>query len=157
MLKFFFNRDSWMVKIMEVLGICAYGIFTYKVWPHLDRRFFLMSFIIVCYAFIRLCDLYAWHGGKDRSVGIRVHFQKAIVPTSYIMAVTSLLCLFTIPFLSTLLIVLAVLMMLVVTPVNGILIYFYFKDKDPLPINYFSGNHYIQAERGNEGFKNVSQ
>ncbi len=137
-----------MVKIMEVLGICAYGVYTYKIWPHLDLRFFLISFIIACYIFIRACDLYPWHGAKDRGVGIRVHFQKAIVPTSYIMTVTSLLCLFTIPFLSTLLIILAVLMMLVVTPVNGILIYFYLKDKDPLPINYFSGNHYLK-DNGN--------
>ncbi len=146
MLKFFFNRDSWMVTVMELVGLTAYGIFIYRSWTHFGFLGFALSFIVLCYLFIRLCDVIPWHGAKKRTVGVRVHFQKAIVPTSYILAVTAMLSLFPVPILSAALVILAVLMMLVVTPVNGILVYFYFKDKDPLPVNHFSGNHYLKDD-----------
>ncbi|GEM_PF-922659 len=146
MLKFFFNRSSYAVRLMEVLGITTSCFYFYKNASQSTIWFWLFLFLFMTTLFVHICDLIPWHGAQKRSVGIRVHFQKSLVPTSYILAITSLLCFFNVFILAHVILILAILMMLVIAPVNGILIYFYFHDKDPLPINYFSSNYYLRGD-----------
>lgn len=146
MLKFFFNRESLIVRLMEILGIMAFGIFVWRYYQTPSRTLFFLSFLFAGYAFIRLCDIIPWHQAKNRQTGIRVHFQKAVVPCTYILAITNLTCLLNIPYASTLFMILGLLMTSAVLSVNVILVYFYFKDKDPLPINHFSSNSYLRGD-----------
>ncbi|QQR79749.1 MAG: hypothetical protein IPJ69_10420 [Deltaproteobacteria bacterium] len=144
MLKFFFNRESLIVRLMEVLGIVTFVFFVWQHYQTPSWTLFFLSFLFAGYAFIRLCDIIPWHQAKNRQTGIRVHFQKAVVPCTYILAITNLTCLLNIPYASTLFMILGLLMTSAVLSVNVILVYFYFKDKDPLPINHFSSNAYLK-------------
>ena len=114
------------------------------------KGFFL--FLLATYLFVRICALIRWYPKEERPaegpkrIGIEIHFIKALVPTSYILAITSTFCLLDIPYLTTGIVIFADLLMLIVAPVNGIQIYFHLKDKDPFPINYFSLNKYLRED-----------
>lgn len=156
-LKILFNRESLVVRSLEAVGVFLSLLYFWKNGAHLGLTSILYLFLFLSYLFVRACDSIDWYRRKDlnpadpRQVGIRVQFRKAIVPSSYILAVTSVLAVLGIPYLSLGVLVLAVLMMLVVAPVNGILIYFHLKDNDPLPINFFSSNRYVhEAPAGPE-------
>lgn len=143
MLKILFHRKSHVVRSLEILGVIGSFFFLKGRWAVNDLQTGLYLFLVIGYLFVRACDWISWYPREPRGIGIEVHFKKALVPTSYILAVTSIFALLDIPYLSTGVILLADLLMLVVAPVNGIVIYFHLKDKDPLPINYFSLNKYL--------------
>lgn len=132
-----------MVRLLEVGGVILSLVYLKGKLsdPNLATGPFL--FLFVCYLFVRICDWIHWYPGEPRGIGIEVHFRKALVPTSYILSISSIFALWNIPYLSTAVVVFAVLLMLVVAPVNGIQIYFHLRDKDPLSINYFSLNKYL--------------
>src|SRR5262249_50206872 len=109
------------------------------------------AFVFLCYVFLRVCDLSPWYKGFNKAAnspkrGIEVHFQKTLVPTSYALFVTAFACLLRIPILSAAVVALACVMMMIIVPVNFILISFHRRDRDPLPINYFSSNEYKTEE-----------
>lgn len=143
-MKFLFNRTSLVVRLFEAAGLVLSLVYFFRL-SRFDLRAGLIAFLVACYLFLKICDLTPW-AGIPRTLGIRVHFQKALVPMSYILTATALFALLDIPVLSTTVAMIAVLMMLVVAPVNGILIYFHHRDKDPLPMNYFSSNEYLVDE-----------
>jgi hypothetical protein len=139
MLKFFFDRSSWVVRLLEAVGVAAvlYDFF------HLKAGGFLFLFLVVGYLFIRICAVIRWYPHEARGIGIEVHFFKTLVPASYILAIASAVLFLKIFWISMPILILADLMMLVLISVNGILVYFYLRDKDPLPVNYFSSNKYL--------------
>jgi hypothetical protein len=152
-LKLLFNRTSPVVRSLEVIGVALAAVYLWKRLIPFDWRDGLFLFLLACSLFIFTCDLIRWYpaaerpAGAKQKIGIEVHFLKARVPTSYILAVTSAVALLDLPYLSTGVVIVACLMMLVVAPVNGILIWFHRRDKnDPLPMNYFSLNKYLQTK-----------
>ena len=159
MFKILFNRNSPLVRILELVGVGCSLLFLKGRLPEIDVTTALYLFLLLCYLIIRVCDLIHWYPGEPRGVGIEVHFRKALVPTSYILSTASIVALLNIPYLSTAVVLFADLLMLVVTPVNGIVIYFHLRDRDPLPINYFSLNKHLNntpqppsyGKRGAEG------
>lgn len=144
MFKILFNRYSLVVRLMELIGVINSIIYLWNF-----EAAYLYLFLLLTYLFVRTCALVRWYPNGERPkmgvkhIGIEVHFVKALVPTSYILAVTSTFCLLDIPYLTTGIVIFADLLMLIVAPVNGIQIYFHLKDKDPFPINYFSLNKYL--------------
>lgn len=163
MLKLFFNRSSYAVRLMEVIGVTFSILYLKEHFYPLTITSLLFLFLIITYLFIRICDWIPWYalrnikGKRSRDVGIRVHFEKSLVPTSYILAITSLVCFLGIPILSFTLLVISVLMMMVIAPVNAILVHFHSKDTDPLPINHFSANDYLQVGWHKERFLTAVQ
>jgi hypothetical protein len=149
MLKILFNRESLVVRFLELVGIAGSALFLKRKLPAVDVTTGFFLFLLVAYLFVRICAWIRWYPKGERPadgpkrIGIEVHFIKALVPTSYILAITSIIVLLDIPYLSTSIVIFADLLMLVVAPVNGIQIYFHLRDKDPLPINYFSLNKYL--------------
>ncbi len=149
MLKIFFNRTSPLVRLLELIGVILSVWFLTKRLPTDGVVPLLFLFLFCSYLFVRICDGVNWYPREKnlppdpKRFGIRVQFQKAIVPSAYILAITAAVALLEIPFLSTGVITFAVLLMLIVAPVNGILLYFHLRDKDPTPINYFSLNKYL--------------
>lgn len=153
-LKVLFNRESPVVRSLEAIGIVLAGVHLWKNLLPFDWRGGLFLFLVACALFIFACDLRPWYpaserpDGRRQKIGIEVHFLKARVPTSYILAITSGIALLRIPYVSTVVVILAVAMMLVVAPVNGILIWFHRFDKDATPMNYFSLNKYLRSHSG---------
>ena len=139
MIKFFFNRFSKMVVIMEVIGFLFLVVDFFYIFS--EKSFVkILLFVVVLfeYIFIRFCATKRWHKEVPRFSGIELHLKKAMVPTSYIIAIFAGLAFFGFPVFSY---AVAAFVLLVIAHVNVILIYFYLRDKDKTPVNYFTGNH----------------
>jgi len=147
--KLLFNREGIVVRAAEVTGLLG----TLRlVWERPFPESLPWILLLLDYLFIRFCDLYPWYprfetpaGFRDRQVGIRVHFRKALVPTSFILSVAAATDLIGPGWFSSIGAIFANLCMLVVVSVNLILIRFHLRDHSPLPVNYFSHNKYLEA------------
>lgn len=139
MLKLFFDRFSKVVYAMEILGVLFTLAWLYKLAQHppsfLTR--FLICTVIGQYLLLRLCATRRWHKNARRYEGLELHFKKILIPTSYILAITSGL-----GFWAGLHFMLwpAILLMSVFLYVNFTLIYLHFRDKNKTPVNYYSRN-----------------
>ena len=109
-------------------------------WP---TKIFLGLYLFE-YLFLRLCTTVRWHPRARRYEGIELQFKKGMIPTSYLMALTSAVGFFA---GSTLLLWPAVVLIGIIAHVNVILLYLHFKDKNATPINYFSSNKSLNALR----------
>ncbi|MBI2981052.1 MAG: hypothetical protein HYY44_01915 [Deltaproteobacteria bacterium] len=162
MFKILFNRSAPLIRLLEVTGIVNSFLFLKGRRPDLLTG--LCLFLLLQYLFIRICDTFPWYSmgrhsmgvvrgragsgfASPKRIGIRVHFQKALVPTSYLLAIVSTICLFGIDWLSLSMLLLADFCMLIITAVNGILIWFHLNDREELPINYFSLKRHQQGGR----------
>lgn len=134
MLLFLFHRNSRFPRFLEGIGALLALITLYQ------RFHPLMLLIYLLCLFVWGCNRYPWYPNSDRDLGIQVHFRKARIPSAYILVITTLAYQFGITYP---VMVPALVGMLVVTTVNGILIYFHRQDKDPLPVNYFSTNKHL--------------
>ncbi len=153
-----FHRDAVTLKVLEGLGLFFSVLYLFEAKPESAVSWVLFFVILISYAFIRFCVFNDWYPNTDRSfhlhspkqergnkIGIEVHFKKSLVPCVYILFFSSLVALFKIAWLTQALLFFASLLLLSVVSVNIILIYFHLKDKDPLPMNYFSSNQYLKA------------
>lgn len=152
MLKILFGRYSRFVRTVEAVAVILAGMIVYQLvykarWSVPDYLFVLL---LGHYLFIRFCDVFPWYPGvKSRDprvpeLGIEIHFLKALVPTSYILFATALLYLLGLEWFVT---IAANLMMIAVSGVNGILITFHIRDRDPLPVNYFTRELIVSGEQ----------
>lgn len=141
MIRFLFNRYSFMVRLMEWVGLAGMCvIFILLLLGKLTRFQAIVFFVIIFeYAFLRFCTFRRWYPGDVLSTnGIGLQFLKAMVPTGYILAITSWL--FVLMRHGALLFIAAALIA-VIAHVNVILIYLHFKDSDTTPVNSFSMTH----------------
>lgn len=146
MLHLFFNRFSKMVTFMEVLGVFFTAGWLYKLWqnpPGLFIKVFL-GFYVLEYLFLRFCATARWHKQARRYEGIELQFKKGMIPTTYLMALTSGVGFFT---GWAILLWPAVLLIGIVAHVNVILLTLHFRDKNTTPVNYYSASKYINASR----------
>lgn len=142
MIKFFFDRKSLVVKLMEISGL----IFTamlfaagwYKKLLFINKLVFL--FYLLEYLFIKACAVIHWYKDAERGEGIELQFIKAVVPTSYILALTGFLLLIGAP---VALVYFSAFLLAVIAHVNVILLYLHLKDTDSSPVNYYSHNKYL--------------
>lgn len=145
MLAFFFNRFSFVVRVMEIAGLVF--------WPLAIARMFvrgaslltvvLTAIVIFEYAFIRYCTSRRWYKNAPRFAGIELQFLKALVPASYIMALSGAAMLI---FPSAIFPAVVTLFLAFLAHVNVILLYLKSCDKDPMPVNFFSNNIYCSSE-----------
>lgn len=138
MLKFFFNRFSKMVLAAEILGMAFTLGWILKLvhTPNAAGTKIFFAVYIAEYLFLRFCDTKRWHPAAKRYDGLELHFRKIMIPTSYILALTSGVGFFT---GSGILLWLAIPFMGVMFYANATLLYLHRKDKNKTPINYFSG------------------
>lgn len=137
MIKFLFDRFSKMVLVMEIAGVVLLAIsFLRLVLGKINiAQIVLFSIVLFLYAFIRFCTIMRWYKDVPRYSGIELQFRKAIVPTSYIIAIT-FAWFALIP--SAIPLVLAAFLLAIIAHVNVILLYFHFRDHDPAPVNFYS-------------------
>ncbi|MBI2975048.1 MAG: hypothetical protein HYY43_05615 [Deltaproteobacteria bacterium] len=139
MLRLLFNRESKFVLAVEMAGLAGFAAVIIA-----GKFSFVFGLYALAYIFIRFCSLYNWYAKfnvayanlKKDELGIRLHFKKAIVPASYIIAISNWLLVFR---TKKTIIYFSFALLLFILHVNLILIYLHLKDKDPTPPNYFSG------------------
>ncbi|OGQ43139.1 MAG: hypothetical protein A3I70_00540 [Deltaproteobacteria bacterium RIFCSPLOWO2_02_FULL_44_34] len=139
MLKFFFDRFSKVVYTLEVLGVLLTAAWVTHWTSFSPLTKVLVVIYVTEYLFLRFCTSKRWYQNAKRYEGIELQFKKAIIPTSYILAITSGVGYFT---NSTVLLWIAIVLLAVLLHVNVILLYLHSKDKNPTPVNYYSGNKY---------------
>jgi Ca2+/Na+ antiporter len=140
MLRFFFHRYSPMVRLMELIGFA--GI-VFVSWQFFAGRLSILEsifliLILIGYLFLRFCTMRRWYKAVSRSHGIGLQFEKAMVPSGYILAV--MMWLFVILKSPAILAIVAFLLA-VIAHVNIILLALHFKDRDKTPVNSFSMTH----------------
>ena len=133
---FLFNRFSKVVLVMEVLGLVLILHATRIIFSESNPLHIALLVVVLCeYIFIRYCATRRWYKEAPRWAGIELQFKKALVPTSYILAIlgaTLLGSLRTIP------LAIALVLLAVIAHVNVILINLHRRDRDNTPVNYFS-------------------
>jgi hypothetical protein len=146
MIHFLFDRFSKVVLILETVGIALMAAATARLLLGNPSTLTstLLVLVIVEYAFIRYCASRRWHHNAPRWSGIEKHLKKAMVPTSYIIAILGALLLL---FPSALFLGIAAFLLAVVVHVNIILLYFHFRNKDDTPANYYSGGKFFKSGR----------
>jgi len=136
MLNLLLGRNSKLVFLFEVIGVISFILIAPS---HLSNIAFWLY--LLCYLLIKFCDYCNWYqkfdpkGREFRERGIRLHFKKVLVPTSYIIFVTNICVWFIgIDFM----VYIAIALLIFILHVNFILIYLHMKDKSVTPPNYFS-------------------
>ncbi len=144
MLRFFFYRSSPMVYLMNLISTLLLGCLLYRAWRVEEGGLgFSSVFLIFTYLFFNFLNLFPFYPGQKGKVGIRLHFQKNIVPMSYLMVIAFSLKLMGVsewgllPF---------VLLYLPVYYVSLILLVFHFRDSSDLAAGYFTHNFYLQEK-----------
>lgn len=124
-------------KIIFVLSIFLWGFNLYKLNLHIP--FILLS---VLYGILVVFALTPWYGWKHKGLGIEDHFEKILVATTYLMLLINALLFFglEISFLNILFSVLFFVLIIL----NGVLLSYHFKDKDPTPPGFFTTNKYLE-------------
>jgi hypothetical protein len=132
-----------MVTIMNLLaGILSVGLLYDYFFS--DRSLGLCSlFLILAWFLINLLNWIPWYPGKKGKVGIKLHLQKNLVPSSYLLSLG-----FSLKYLTGVewyLLPIA-LLMLPILYVSSILVIFHFGDPSTLDPGYFSHNYYLNEE-----------
>lgn len=142
MLKTLFNRHAIMVRLMEVIGLVGSCAIVWLIFKNqlTTVQIILFSVVFLEYLFVRFCSSWRWYPEKIRSRGITIHFEKAVVPSSYLLAITTWSFFF---FRSLSILITALILFAVVIHVNVIILALHLKDKDKTPPNYFSMTHKI--------------
>lgn len=142
MINFFFDRNSKMVVLMDLLGLLLTIIFLFTKYSVVLSGASKVAFwiYIALYLFIRICALIRWHKDSVKGEGVEQQFARAMVPTAYALTINGF-CLLA--FKTALMIYVSVFVLALVAHVNIILIYLFFKDTDKRPANYFSHNKHL--------------
>lgn len=136
MLSFFFHRFSTMVLLMEGFGVIGMALAAVRIVDGASVLSQTLLALVLCeYAFIRFCASRRWYRDAPRWSGIELQFKKALVPTSYAMAIAGPLALLLPPAIP---LFAAALLLAIVAHVNIILLFFHVRDHDPTPVNFFS-------------------
>ncbi len=133
MLTFFFHRDSKFVRAIEALGVVLFIPIIVK--EHGSWAFWLYLFE---YLFIRFSYNFNWYRSfkvENNELGIRLHFKKALVATSYIVLIMNATFLLT---GTKVILYVGLGLLAMVLYLHAVLLYLHFRDKDKRPPNYFS-------------------
>lgn len=147
MIVLLFNRFSRAVLAMEALGailaaVAAAQLFMGAAWGATwgAAAKCLFAAVLILYAFIRICASVRWYKDIPRYSGIELQFKKALVPTSYIMAIA---CGASLLWPTAAVLAAAALLLAVIAHVNVILIYFHIRDHSRTPINFYSSGRFL--------------
>jgi len=100
-------------------------------------------FLMASLVFFNLLNWIPWYPAQKEKLGIRIHFQKNVVPVSYLLALAFALRLLGVGDLA--LIPFSILL-LPMYYVSLILLSFHFKDSSSQRAGYFSHNLYLKEE-----------
>lgn len=144
MLRLFFHRDAYLVRLMETLGVVGLlgflgGTRHWHDWHGLEIG--ITAFCVVNYLILRYCGSRHWYPRvrgiryPQAQYGIEIHMKKLMVFNAYAIALTAAWLWLSHWPLPLLLLNIAWGFNAVL---HGILLYFHFTDRSPTPINMFS-------------------
>jgi len=138
MLKLFFNRKSLLVQVAFWGAAVLTAVFIVKGgWASMTlSQKVLLGLVLAQVAFAKGVCLYPWYPKDAAGPGIRLQFDKALVPVAYLWLASSVF-LWLKPL--TLLLALFNLLLLPIGVVACVLIRFHGKDPDPSQPNLLSG------------------
>lgn len=139
MLKLFFDRFSKIVYFLEILGIVfSIGWITKLLQNPISLGVKIgLALYFFEYLFLRFCATWHWYPRTKRYLGIELQFKKAMIPTSYLLAIASGAGYF---WGSTGMVWVAVFLMTLIAHVNVILLTLHFQDSSTTPVNYYSSS-----------------
>jgi len=137
MISLLFNRFSRAVIAAEITGLALLiaGAVRFVHRGAGIAGLASLAAAALVYLFIRICASVRWYRGVPRYSGIELQFKKALVPTSYAMALMGA-WLLAMP--SVVPLIILVIVLAVVAHVNVILIRFHLRDRDRTPVNFYS-------------------
>jgi len=148
MLKFFFNRSSLMVLVMNVLAAFEMAVLLWKAWRGTSLGWVTALLVFAWWA-LNFMNWVPWYperlgpDGRPAKLGIRLHLHKNLVPASYLLALAFGLRLLGI---SDMAMLPFAILFLPIFYVSGILLFFHFRDRSTLTPGYFSHNFYLKDE-----------
>ncbi len=146
MLRFLFHRFSPTVLALEGVGALLIGAAAARALIQgcgLPQGI-LLGAVIALYLFLRLCATKRWYRGCPRWSGIELQFKKALVPASYILAISGSWYWLS-PSAWPLLI--AAAMLAVVAHVNIILLFLHRRDRGTTPPGFYATGAFLGAEK----------
>lgn len=145
MISLLFNRFSKAVIVAEIAGVALMtaGAARLALKGMGVPGLVLTVAVALTYLFIRTCASLRWYRGVPRYSGIELQFKKALVPTSYAMALMGAWLLVS-PSIIPLIILLIALA--VVAHVNIILIRFHLRDRDRTQVNFYSSGRFVSDD-----------
>jgi len=134
-----------MVYLMNALALVELAVWVFQASQASRGSLWgpCSVFLVFTWIFFNIVNWVPWYPGTRGKLGIRLHFQKNIVPLAYLMVLVLGLKLlglsewFLLPF---------VLLVLPMYYVTLILLSFHFRDRSDLRPGYFSHNFYLQEE-----------
>ncbi|MFO1462699.1 MAG: hypothetical protein U1F66_02910 [bacterium] len=148
MLKFFFHRSGAMVFLMNALAGLESLALLWRAW-RTGSLGWATAFLVAAWWGVNLMNWIPWYperrgpDGRPAKLGIRLHLQKNVVPTAYLLALAFGLRLLGAPDLAM---IPFGILFLPIFYVSGILLYFHFRDRSTLTPGYFSHNFYLKDE-----------
>ncbi len=138
MLTFFFHRNAVMVRLMEVLGLILATVGSVHLLAQnpSTANIIAVALVALLYVFLRICATKRFYRDAPHGSGIELQFTKAVVPLGYLLTLAGIWLLIS-PRALPLWIVAAIFIFL--AHVNVILITLHHRDRDPTPVNAFSG------------------
>lgn len=143
MIKFFFNRFSKAVIVVEIAGVflmCAGARHLYTRGGIFAQ--ILFAAVVLEYVFLRFCAGKRWHRNYPRFSGVELHFRKAMVSTAYIMALAGAILMISTSFIPLLI---AFVLLGFLAHVNVILLCLKTRDTDKTPPNFFSSGAFLRT------------
>lgn len=149
---FLFGRRSLVVRVLECVGIILSVVILRDL---LARDFwhastYCYAAAIIQYFFVVFCHLFPWYREQRKKypapkgdLGIEVHFLKSLVPSSYIICLGSLLFLAGYELLAS---IIMTLLLIPLSTINAVLVSFHLKDKEEMPVNYFTHNWHLKEK-----------
>lgn len=138
MLRVFFNRNSPVMKSFYWLGALLSILYLWQGhWQdsnNTQKILLILFWLQVLYA--QALVLYPFYPKNAPGPGISLQFQKALVPIAYLWPAGMILFWF---FSSTAFLILFNLLLLPITTVAFILLYFYWKDPERHQVNELTG------------------
>lgn len=129
---------------LVTFGLLTYDLYlTWSTTPsaalHITKTvIFAFALIILFFA------LFPWYGIKFFGLGISEHFRNILIPCVYVLLIYVILARNGYQSLPANFVLGALLF--VVMGINGILLFYHFKDKDSSPPAYFAANLYLKEE-----------
>lgn len=133
-----FTSNSWLVASIEAF---TFILFALHFWHTKDESFslthFILFFLLLLFLFQRFCFSKKWYPQVLQKRGIENHFDHAFLICLYSLffgLLTSLL------FSSVIGMMFSLTIVSIFSFINGIMITFFFQDKDKTPVNYYSSS-----------------
>jgi hypothetical protein len=142
-----FSPKSISFRMIFILTLASWG-WNIMVIETASSSLFKFSFIAlsVLACLILVIAMIPWYGLKYVGLGIEDHFDKMLIPTTYLLLISNLFYLLKLQI--SVFNLFTCLVLLVILAINAILLTYHFRDPDKTPPSYFGADLYLNDLQG---------